>query len=100
MTNKMKDLQGVSPLSKAAQKEIRGGSTAGGSCGSVLTTSSGKRCVVGGMPRAQAISNSAEFNSGTGQFNDGGYGGQVTDVNWCCASCGNFESCDKVLLDA
>jgi natural product precursor len=86
-------------LTKREMKDLKGGAAAGGTCGNVLTASDGQRCVRGGIPRAVAIQNSANYNLGLGEYAEGGSGGygSVTDVNWCCASCGNFPNCDDVL---
>jgi hypothetical protein len=90
-------------LTRAEMKDLRGGSSATGTCGNVLTIpsldgSTPERCVLGGLTKGQAIQQSALYNEGGGVFNAGGYGGQVTDVNWCCASCSNFPPCEN--LDA
>jgi hypothetical protein len=91
MIEKYQDLK---PLTKREMKELRGGGT--GSCGNVLTLKNGKRCVVDNISRPNAIDNSAQFNLGQGEYNAGGYGDNVTDVNWCCASCSNFDRCDHI----
>jgi hypothetical protein len=84
-------LQGVTILSKDAQKKLFGG-LAPGTCGNVMTLTDGSRCVSGGISRATAIQNSADYNNAAGDYTNGGYGG-ITDINWCCASCGNFSDC-------
>jgi hypothetical protein len=88
-------LQGVTILSKDAQKKLFGG-LAPGTCGNVLTQTDGSRCVSGGISRSTAIQNSADYNNGGGEYGSGGFG-SVTDVNWCCASCGNFSDCGDMI---
>ncbi len=79
-------LQGVTVLSKEAQKKIGGGVA---SCGNVATSADGSRCVILGRSKAEAKEQSAMFNLG---YSSGEYSG-YEDLNWCCASCGNFEEC-------
>ena len=94
MLRTISGLQGVSVLSRADQKRIAGGVAA--SCGNVITQTDGSRCVHGGINKATAVQNSADYNLGQGEMGSGGYG-SVTDVNWCCASCGTFESCGDMI---
>ncbi len=80
-------LQGVTVLSKDAQKKIYGGYT----CGTVATNIDGTRCLAdSGISKAEAKNLSAAYN--LGELNNGTYSG-FTDLNWCCASCGNFAEC-------
>lgn len=88
-------LQGVTILSKDAQKKLFGG-LAPGTCGNVITQTNGTRCVNRGISKKTAIENSAAFNDGHGEYTGGGYG-SVTDVNWCCASCSNFSDCGDMI---
>jgi len=82
MLKTLQSLQGVSVLSKDAQKKVNGG------CGNVATFDDGSRCVVDGISKREAKQNSADFNNGNWPQLV-----HVTDVNWCCASCGNFSQC-------
>ena len=87
-------LQGLTILSKDAQRKLFGG-LAPGSCGNVLTQTDGTRCVNSGFSRSTVIQNSADFNLGGGAYGSGGYV-SITDVNWCCASCGKFSECGDI----
>ena len=81
-------------LTKEQMKKVLGG-LASGTCGNVLTQTNGDRCVDGNISQATAKQNSSDYNQGTGVYSQPGYGA-ITDVNWCCASCGNFSACGDI----
>jgi hypothetical protein len=80
MLKSLQSLQGVSVLSKDAQKKVNGG------CGVILTSHNNGSCVSGGMSKSAAIAAMKDAQAaGWGDYDN---------AHWCCASCGYYQPCD------
>ncbi len=85
-------LQGVTVLSKEAQKKIGGGKT---ECGIVNRFGDGSRCVELVGSKADAIAGMNQLHQDIQSGNGEGNWYSADSAGWCCASCSGIASCSN-----
>lgn len=90
MLKTLKNLHGVSVLSKEAQKKI-----AGGVCGVVNRFEGGYRCYEPTSSKAEAIAGMNELHKNIKDQNGEGNWYSADSAGWCCASCSSLPQCNN-----
>lgn len=92
MLKTIEGLQGVTVLSKEAQKKIGGGAT---QCGVVNRFSNGNRCVELVGSKTEAIAAMNQLHQDIQSDNGEGNWYSAESAGWCCASCSSIPKCSN-----